>query len=222
MSHTLNVGVCLVSAALMAGCAAHRQHSAGDTLAPIEGFAEEVRRLSAEAPPPHPNEAGTLESRDRRLSAARLLLALAPTADNQRRVAIEYARLGVLDAAYDHFEAAVRLMPNDAASLDGLARIWRDWGFPHLGLIDAYRAVYYEPHSPVPLNTLGTLLLEMGRVAEARATFERALALDQDAGYVLNNLCHAVRLQGTGAPVGDACRGVSAATSAPRASGSVE
>ena len=53
----------------------------------------------------------------------------------------EYRRLGVLDLAHAQFTAAVRADPADAASFDALARIWRDWRFPHLGIEDAYRAV---------------------------------------------------------------------------------
>jgi tetratricopeptide (TPR) repeat protein len=83
----------------------------------------------------------------------------------------------------------LRLNPRDAGGYDGLARIWRDWGFPHLGLGDAYRAVYYAPHSAAPFNTLGTILQAMGRGLPARGAYERALRLDSEASYALYNLC---------------------------------
>ena len=202
----MRLGACVIAATALGGCAAHRPPAAALSPASVETFVEKVRQLSAAARPPRSNEADTLERRDPELSEARLMLVVAPTAGNHRRVAEAYARLGVFDAAYDHFSAALRLEPHDAASDDGLARIWRDWGFPHLGLTDAYRAIYYAPDSPVPQNTLGTLLLKMGRPAEARRAFERALALDPRAPYVLNNLCYTDLLTGYSAPAIARCR----------------
>src|SRR5262249_39916966 len=145
---------------------------------------------------PSRSEPPTVERGDRELAAARAVLAVDPTPANHRRVAEAYVRLRVLDAAYDHFRAAVRLAPSDAAAYDGLARVWRDWGLPHLGLSDAYHAIYYAPSSAVPLNTLGTLLLKMGQLDAARSSFEKALAFDGRAAYVLNNLCYALLLEG--------------------------
>ncbi len=46
---------------------------------------------------------------------------------------------------------------------------------------DASRAVYYAPDSPVVHNTLGTVLQALGRRAEARAQYEKALAVDASA-----------------------------------------
>jgi tetratricopeptide (TPR) repeat protein len=91
--------------------------------------------------------------------------------------------------AYDQYTAALRLNSKDAWTYDGRARVWRDWGFAGLGLSDAYHAVYLAPTSPVPQNTLGTLFLKIGLVDEARAAFARALALDPNASYALENLC---------------------------------
>ena len=58
----------------------------------------------------------------------------------------------------------------------------------HLGLGDAYRAVYYAPGSAAAHNTLGTLLAASGRWAAARVEFGRALALDPSAAYAAHNL----------------------------------
>jgi tetratricopeptide (TPR) repeat protein len=115
-------------------------------------------------------------------------------------------RHGVLDLAHEHFSAAVALEPEDGGSWDGLARIWRDWGFPHLALPDAYRAVYFVPGSPGAHNTLGTVLQALGRHADARAQFEQALALDVNAAYALSNLCYGWRLQGEAVKAAEACR----------------
>src|SRR6185503_18945938 len=87
-----------------------------------------IARQRAGAPPsPRPSvTAMTLEASDPALSAALVKLALSPTAESHRQVALEYRRLGVLDQAHAYFTKAVTLDPNDAAALDALARIWRD------------------------------------------------------------------------------------------------
>ena len=107
-----------------------------------------------------------------------------------REVAGEYRRLGLLDHAYDHLAKAIRLDSRDAEAYEALARIWRDWGFSHLGLGDAHRAVYYAPNRASAHNTLGTLLQALGHPDEARKAYRRALALEPAAAYALNNLCY--------------------------------
>jgi tetratricopeptide (TPR) repeat protein len=201
----VRVGVCLITAALLGGCAAHRPGVAD--LEPLEAYIARARQASISArPSQRSNPALTIEGSDPQLAAARLRVTLAPTAEHHRAVAEAYARLGIADAAFDNYAAAIRLNSHDAASYEGRARIWRDWGFSHLGLPDAYRAIFYAPDSPVPRNTLGTLLLNMGRAADARAAFERALVLDADAAYVLNNLCYVALMQGDNAGAFDRCR----------------
>src|SRR5207237_2028678 len=127
---------------------------------------------------------------DPSLSAALLTLAVAATPGAHRVVAERYRELGILDMAHDHFLSASQLDPGDAAAYEGLARIWRDWGFPQLGLADASRAIYYAPASASAHNTLGTLLAMLGQRVEARGEYDRALALDPGASYALNNLCY--------------------------------
>jgi len=134
----------------------------------------------------------TLESKDPQLAAALLYLASVPTAEAHRSVAREYRRLAVLDLAHAHFTKAVELDPKDWASLDALARIWRDWGFPAKGLGDAYRARHIAPNSPIVANTIGTLLQAIGQVRSARQWYMRALNLDPTATYAMNNVCYAL------------------------------
>lgn len=141
----------------------------------------------------------TLEAQDERLSAVLLALAIAPRAETHRQAAIEYRRLGVLDKAHEHFSNAVRLDPSDATSYDALARIWRDWGAAHFGLADAYRAVHYAPGSAAAANTLGTLLQATKNFEAAKLWYARAIHLDKNAWYALNNLCYAMVLMGEAA-----------------------
>lgn len=177
--------IVVVVAVVATGCGLHRQPSAAspgsgghDPSTPIDKPAAGLL-------------AQTIESTDSQLSGALLQAAVLPSAASYRRVAREYRRVGVLDQAHEYFDRAVKLEPNDAVSYEGLARIWRDWGTPALGLADAYRAVHYAPESPSAANTLGTLLQSLGYVAEAKEWYGRALALDPHAWYALNNLCYA-------------------------------
>jgi protein O-GlcNAc transferase len=181
--------------------AAHAQGPPEDSLAV---FMDKVRAKSEQARPIKAR-VGTVEASDPALAAALLAISIEPTPASHRAVAARYVLLGILDVAHEHFSAAVALDPADAASWDGLARIWRDWGFPHLALADAYRAVYHAPDSPTVHNTLGTVLQVLGRRDAARAQFERALALDVNAAYALSNLCHAWRLEGNVSRATEAC-----------------
>jgi Flp pilus assembly protein TadD len=198
----------LVGAVALSGCAARHARASGDSGTTLEAFIEKVRHLTLQPRPARQNDVATIERTDPALAAAQVLLSAAPTAEHHRLVAAAYLRIGVADAAYQHFSAALRLNPHDAASLDGLARIWRDWGFPDRGLGHAYRAIAADPHAPAPRNTLGTLLVTVGQPAAARASFERALALAPGAPYVLNNLCYTAVLEG------DAARAVARCQSA--------
>lgn len=168
----------LGAALAVTGCGIHRQAATTSPQPPA-------------AKPPTRTLATTVESTDPQLSAALLQAVAVPTAASYRRVGREYRRLGIRDQASEYFSKAIRLEPADAVSYEALARIWRDWGTPQMGLADAYRAVHYAPQSPSAANTLGTLLQAMGYVDEARQWYSRALTLDPQAWYALNNLCYA-------------------------------
>ena len=207
-------------AALCAGCAAHassrssqrtfgRSKPAAEAKlaqpAPdsLEQYAAKIRNLSARA---RPASLPTLESWDRRLAEALLLAATSPAAESLRNVGDEYRRLGVLDVAFRYYNDALRADPTDAAAYDGLARIWRDWGLPGLGLGDASRAVYYARSSGASYNTLGTVMQALGNRREARAAYGQALRSDPRASYALTNLCYLSFLEGdAGAALGE-CR----------------
>jgi Tfp pilus assembly protein PilF len=138
----------------------------------------------------------TLENTVQDLADARLRLLAAPTVENHRGVATAYFRRGLLDSAFDHFTAAIALDRRDALSYEGLARVWRDWGFPERALTEAHRAVYYGPSLAATYNTLGTILMKLGIAADAETTFERARRLDPTAAYITGNLCYAILTQG--------------------------
>lgn len=193
----------IVFALTVTGCAAHHRPRAMLRPQALETYMGKVRAMSTAARPPR--SAGvltqTLENWDPELAAALAVLAGAPTAENHRRVAQEYRRVHVLDMAHSHLTAAVGIDGSDAAAYDALARVWRDFGFPAMGFGDAHRAVYLAPASPAAVNTLGTLLQATGRVREARDSYARALQLDPQASYALNNLCYASVMLGERAAV---------------------
>lgn len=148
----------------------------------------------------------SVEESDAMLRDALDRLAAADTPERRHAVALAYLRAGIIDKAFDQYTAALRLDRTDAASYDALARIWRDWGFPALGLSDAHRAVYYAPSSPAARNTLGTLLQAMGLTGEARRAYEAAATLDPNAAYAFNNLCGLDLAEGRLADAASACR----------------
>jgi len=175
--------VAIVSALAVAGCGLHG--SAANRLSSGSARADGATKPASNA------LVQTVEAMDPQLTAALLEAVAVPGPAAYRRVAREYRRVGILDQAHEYFTRAVKLDPADADSHEGLARIWRDWGTPHLGLGDAYRAVHYAPDSPSAANTLGTLLQALGYTAEAKEWYGRALSLDPKAWYALNNLCYA-------------------------------
>lgn len=178
---------CTLGAAVLAlscGCAAH---------APSSVNTPEVR---PKTPPIDSGFAAQVESQDPELASALAMLPFAQNATQHRRVAERYYRLHILDSAYDHFLQATKLDASDGAAFEGLARIWRDWGFAERGLGDASRAVHFAPSLPAAHNTLGRILLTLGRYRDARQAFERTLALDPAAAYAFNNLCYLSLLEG--------------------------
>lgn len=167
--------VCLLVALTLAGCAARRAPA-------VVSPAVQVR--------PRSSVLETAESRAPGLAEAVARARAFPTADNHLRAAQGYLEAGIADQAFVHFERASKLDPRNAAAWDGMARIWRDWGFPALALPDAYRAVAFAPGAAAPHNTLGTVLQSLGHGPAARAEFERALRIDAGAAYALGNLCY--------------------------------
>jgi tetratricopeptide (TPR) repeat protein len=204
--------VCLVSSTLVGGCALRSPsaHDAAggkpDEAGALSEYIVSVQRAMAVARVPRAAAAARLEERDADLFALRAAVQVAPTAERHRVLAEAYARRGVLDAAFDHFTAALKLSPKDGPAYEGRARIWRDWGSPQMGLGDAHRAIYRMSSLPGPHNTLGTLLVKMGQFKEARKAFREALARSPRADYALNNLCYVNLLEGLADEAISVCR----------------
>lgn len=210
--------------AAVSGCSLHGQHTAANrfvkpgkptvaigepiVMAKVPEVGQKSKGSSHAAAKLRPasNLLPTLESTDRALSAALLLVAVAPTAEAHRTVGDRYRALGILDMAYDHYFRASQIDRTDAAAYEGLARVWRDWGFPELGAADASRAVFYAPDSASAHNTWGTILTATGHRADARHEYERAVALDPDAAYAWSNLCYLSFLGGEDSRAAIECR----------------
>jgi tetratricopeptide (TPR) repeat protein len=150
--------------------------------------AAKARALALRQGPPLRTAPPSLEATDAALVAALRDLQARKSAPRHVAVADAYRRLGVLDLAVEHYEAATLLDHRAAAAYDGLARVWRDVRRPDFGLPEATRAVHYAPGSPEALNTLGTVLFALGDLVEARRAFEKALAIDPSAEYARHNL----------------------------------
>jgi len=208
ITHTLLLMTALAGATGLTGCAARGRHVtttprtnvADEATAPeasLGEYIEKIRHLSTSARPvPKTVTLPTLESRDRALAAALAQVRVEPSAEGHVAVGELYRSHGVLDSAYKHFNAAVKLDPRNGDAYEGLARTWRDWGFPALALSDVSRARFYAPASASVQNTLGTIFQALGRPRDARQAYERALALESQATYAMSNLCYLSFLEG--------------------------
>jgi MSHA biogenesis protein MshN len=135
-----------------------------------------------------------------------LRLTVAPTAAHHLQVARAYRRLGIFDTAHDYLARSLTLNGPDPVVHDAMARLWRDWGQPGLGLSHAYQAVHLAPDWAVSQNTLGTLLFRLGHRADARERFEAAVRIDRGAAYALENLCTVYQAEGRTRDAITACR----------------
>ena len=177
--------------ALVAGCAAHKTPAS-----PPQPTPTAVPKPSAL---PDPKPAQPLETWDAQLAAAMAALNAGETAENLRRVAAEYARLGVFDMAENFLSRAIKLDPRDAASWEARAQAWRDLSLPERALPDAQRAIFYAPKSASARNTLGTVLVALNQPAEAVIAFNDAVSIDPNASWARSNLCYVSLLAGDAA-----------------------
>jgi tetratricopeptide (TPR) repeat protein len=170
-------------------------------------YVAQLRKLAETARPrPKTTTPDAAEARDGTLRDRIAALQASPSAATELQVALEYRRLGILDAAFSHLSAAIRFAPRDGAAYDLRARLWRAWGLPQLGLPDARKAVALSSQSASAWNTLGLLLEESGSADRGVSAYLHAIALDDQAGYAWSNLCHAWTLRHDPAAAVKACR----------------
>ena len=157
------------------------------------------------------SSASNLENVHPALRDAMWQLRLAPTPAHYMAVARVYRQLGIMDTAHDYLARSLAVNGPDAAVLDAMARLWRDWGQPGEGLSYAHRAVYLAPQWATPHNTLGTVLFALGKRSDARKQFEEAVSLDPTAPWALQNLCLAYQAEGRTREAITTCRRADAA-----------
>ncbi|MEZ5287861.1 MAG: tetratricopeptide repeat protein [Vicinamibacterales bacterium] len=138
----------------------------------------------------------SLEAVEPALRDALFRLRLAPTVAHHVAVAEAYQALGITDTAYDYLQQSLAVNGPSALVYDRLARMWRDWGLPGIGLTYAHKAVFESPDWAAAHNTLGTLLHANGQRSSARGEFERAVAIDPLAAYAWQNLCVVYQAEG--------------------------
>jgi tetratricopeptide (TPR) repeat protein len=208
---------------LAAGCASHRPADAGGPFihrsqasyadsatfdAPKPADDSSVRPQAPldpapdipKTPQPKSSNLPTIESTDDGLKAALAALNADPSVATYLAVGVAYHRAGVYDEAETNFQQALKLDSKAWPAADGIARVWRDWGFPQWGLPYAYRAVAAAPKSAAAQNTLGTLLFMLGEPEGARTRFQNAVTLDPTAAWAQNNLCYVAFMLGEGDP----------------------
>ncbi len=212
--------VALAVALLATGCASARpagvapsstQPASRPTPVPAAGAEDVPSRVPAVRarplePRPASSSPATVERSSAPLSEALAWVSVDPTAENRVSAGDAYRGAGILDQAFEQYSQASKLAPRNAAAWDGMARIWRDWGYPDRAMGPASRAVSFAPRSAAAHNTLGTIFEALDRHREARAEFGRALALDAQAAYALNNICYSWIAEGNGAAAAEPCR----------------
>lgn len=86
-------------------------------------------------------------------------------------------------AAIPHYEAVLKLDPDNLAALNDLA-----WSYQRLGqrqaLDFAQRAFKLAPENPAVIDTLGWIYLEQGELARAQPLLQKASALAPNAGEI--------------------------------------
>lgn len=182
-----------------------RQPDDRPTAVALERYLADIRRVAPDVRALTSEDGATVERRDAGLQAARARVQAASTAQHHRELAQAYVRAGISDLAFDHYTAALARDKSDAVSLEGLARLWRDWGFADRALSQAHRAVFFAPGSASAHNTLGTILLKRGDAAAAAQEFRRAMTLAPETSSILNNVCYASIVRDSPADAVAAC-----------------
>ncbi|MEO7438216.1 MAG: tetratricopeptide repeat protein, partial [Candidatus Binatia bacterium] len=120
---------------------------------------------------------------------------LVPLAPESARVRVNLAQVyqeaGELERARELYLEVVRLRPNDVATaeaLNNLGNIERASGAAAAALAHVERALVLKPRHVAARNGRALALQDLGRVDEAEAELQAALALDPDAATTRSNL----------------------------------
>jgi Flp pilus assembly protein TadD len=151
------------------------------------------------------------------LLRALTLAKVSPTLASNLAVAMRYHQLGIFDRALDYLDKAAEFEARNPAVNDAIARSWRDWGLPEMGLSYAHRAIYAAPRSATARHTLGTLLYALRQPAAAERAFRDVVALDPLAWYGWQNLCVIVMADGRTQEATTLCQRAAAARAALKA-----
>jgi tetratricopeptide (TPR) repeat protein len=96
-------------------------------------------------------------------------------------------REGRVADAIDHFQASLRLEPDNVPALLNLAKIDEDRGRLDEAASELRSAVALDPANPTVLVNLGTVYTKAGRYDEAVATYRDALRHPSPADYLAHN-----------------------------------
>ena len=91
---------------------------------------------------------------------------------------LSLSRNGQLHEARTVLEYVKEAAPDYAPALNNLCSVYQFLGEHALQLSHAMKAAELQPRSSLALNNLGTALMEHGKLAEAKAAFEKSRAID--------------------------------------------
>ncbi|MFN2378541.1 MAG: tetratricopeptide repeat protein [Candidatus Binatia bacterium] len=107
--------------------------------------------------------------------------ALAQAPQNERvhyNLANAYKRMGRLDEAIPHYEAAIRLLPGVVRSYQNLGSLYLEQGKEEEALRVYTAGAEAKPEAAIAHRNVGTTLLRLGRAEEALARARTALRLE--------------------------------------------
>jgi len=149
---------------------------------------EALAKRAAERPAALPS----IERLDLGLRESLAALGRQETPEGHIRVARNYSRVGIYDAAFDQYSDALAIDRRNVVAWDERARVWRHWGITDLALSDVHHAIFYGPDEAAPRNTLGTILEAAGQCSGAREAYADALKRNPDATWARENLSRLV------------------------------
>ena len=162
------------------------------------------------------NAENTIESRRQAMQYLERATMLAPEhAEYELALARIYYRMGFLKQARGRFQRVERLDPADADARMGLGMVWRrDW-LKYLELASLLRAIDHfsaaaslRPRDPEPWLQLMPLLIEAGRLDQARQAADRAHEADRALPDAVLAVAHTAFRRGEVARADSAFRSV--------------